>query len=56
MTKQEILENYGKQDGFDDFRYEQAQKLSPIVDRSVYQCFISLIRLEEKNLITITEE
>ncbi len=56
MTKQEIISEFGKDDGYDEDRYEEAIRMSRMSDNSVYVCFKSLINLEDKGYIELAVE
>ena len=56
MTKEEIIERYGKGDGDDEHRYEHATVLSSYVDKPVFMCFEGLVNLENKGLIKLEKE
>ena len=53
MTKQEIIEEFGKQDGKDETRYEQAIYCSGTTDVAVWIAFRSLINLEDSGHIVV---
>lgn len=53
MNKEETIKRYGKSDGFDDDRYDQALLMSGLTDNPVFLCFESLVNLENKGLISL---
>ena len=56
MTKEEIIKKYGKNDGLDEDRYEQAIEMSARIDKPVSMCFEGLINLENKGLINLEKQ
>ena len=53
MSKDEIIERYGKKDGYDEDRYLAAMDMSAKTDRPLFICFEGLINLENKGLIEL---
>ena len=53
MTKDDTIKKYGKQDGNDEARWNEAVNMSGLTDRAVSECFISLVNLENKGLISL---
>lgn len=56
MTREEAIDKYGKKDGNDDHRYEQAIYCAGVTDVAVWIAFRSLINLENKGLISLGQE
>ena len=55
MTKQEIIDKWGKKDGYDDDRYNHAVKMAAELDYSQTMMFPRLIKFEDKGLIKFVE-
>lgn len=53
LSDKEIIEKYGKKDGYDQDRLEQAKRMAAHIDRSVETTFISFINLENKGLVEL---
>lgn len=53
MNKEEIIKRYGKNDGYDLDRYEQAIMMASLTDNPISICFKGLINLENKGLINL---
>jgi hypothetical protein len=56
MTAEEIIKNFGLSDGADEIRYEEAVRLSPVIDEPVVSCFRAICGLERKGLIEMAED
>lgn len=56
MSKEEIIKRYGRDDGNDDFRYEQAIEMSARIDKPIFMCFEGFVNLENKGLISVERE
>jgi hypothetical protein len=56
MTKTETIEAYGKKDGNDDHRYEQAIYCAGMTDVAVWMAFRSLINLENMGYVKLVKE
>lgn len=53
MNKDEIIEKFGKKDGFDEDRYKEAVKIASLIDKPLFLCFEGLINLENKGLVEL---
>ena len=56
LTDEQLIEKYGKKDGHDEARLEQAKRMAGHIDRSVETTLISFINLENKGLIELKTE
>lgn len=56
MTKAEILEKFGLNDGHDEERFTKACQLSAELDTPLFKCFETLISLEKKGLIQLVSK